>query len=169
MTPRPAPNTRPAPETAGTLAARIRPTSARRDRVLPVLEPLKGLFSDGGLRRGTVVGIDPGEGAGRPGHRGTGAGGATTLGFALLASATAAGAWCAAVGTAGPGVLSMAELGIEPSRLAIVAAAGRASTAGTTFPWPEVAAILLDGMDAVLLRPPWPVRPQAARRLAART
>jgi hypothetical protein len=93
------------------------------------------------------------------GARGAG-GGATTLAFALLAAASAAGSWCAAVSTAQPGILALAELGVELDRLALVPVPGGA--------WPEVTGTLLDDMDIVLLRPPGPVRPWVARRLAAR-
>ena len=98
------------------------------------------------------------------------AGGATTLAFALLAAASATGSWCAAVGTADPGVLSMAELGIDLGRLAIVPSLNEPGAAlsrpGRT--WPEVTAALIDGMDAVLARPPSQARPQVARHLVAR-
>jgi hypothetical protein len=147
----------------GTLASLVRPTSSRKDRLLPVLGPLAGLLPDGGLQRGTVVGIDLGDG---PGTRseGLGAGGATTLGFALLAAATATGFWCAAVGTAHPGVLSIAEMGTDLEHLVLV----QLSDSRSATALPEVAAVLLDGMDCVLLRTPWPLRAHLARRLAAR-
>ncbi|MGH9918637.1 MAG: hypothetical protein ACRD6W_07200 [Nitrososphaerales archaeon] len=156
------------PGAVDTLASRIRPTSAGRDRLLPLAQALAPLFPDGGLRRGTVVGVDTGDGGWGLGKWGKGAGGATTLGFALLASATAAGAWCAALGTTNPGVLSMVELGLDLRRLALVALSGGGSSCPGFPAWPEVAATLLDGMDALLLRPPWPVRSNVARRLGAR-
>jgi hypothetical protein len=87
-------------------------------------------------------------------------GGASTLAFALLAAASTAGSWCAAVGTAHPGILAMAELGVDLDHLALVPCPGAT--------WPEVTAILLEDMDVVLLCPPGPVRPGVARRLAAR-
>ncbi len=88
-----------------------------------------------------------------------GGGGDTLLAFALLAAASA-GSWCAAVGTADPGVVALAELGVDLDHLVLVPRPGPL--------WAQVAATLLDGMDAVLVRPPGPVRPAAARRLAAR-
>ncbi|MGA2037058.1 MAG: hypothetical protein ABSH04_05680 [Acidimicrobiales bacterium] len=145
------------------LGARVRPISARRDRLLPLLAPLAPLFPDGGLQRGTVIAVDVADGthaASGTGPTGPGAGGATTLAFALLAAASATGSWCAAVGTADPGMLSMAELGVDLSRLALVPHPGPA--------WAEVTAALLDGMDAVLTLPPWPARLWVAHRLAAR-
>jgi len=160
------------PGIVGALAARVRPISARRDRSLPLLAPLAPLFPAGGLRRGTVVAVDLADRAhdcpsGEP--TGHGAGGATTLAFALLAAASATGSWCAAVGTADPGILSMAELGIDLGHLAIVPLdepGAALSRPGLT--WPEVTAALIDGMDAVLVRPPWQARPHVARHLVAR-
>ncbi len=86
-------------------------------------------------------------------------GGGTTLGFALLAAASAA-SWCAAVGTADPGLVAFAELGVDLGHLVLVPRPGPR--------WAQVAATLLDGMDVVLVRPPGPVRPGVARQLAAR-
>jgi len=134
------------------LAARVRPTSARGDQFLPVLPALAPLLPGGGLARGSVVAVAPGEGGG-------GAGGATSLAFALLAAASA-GSWCAAVGTADPGVVALAELGVDLGHLVIVPGPGGQ--------WAEVAATLLDGVDLVLVRPPGAVGPGVARRLGAR-
>src|SRR5581483_11760713 len=82
------------------LAARVRPLSSTRDRLLPVPSPLVPLFPDGGLRRGTTVLV-----TGAPGR------GATTLAWSLLAAVSSAGGWCAGVGVADPGVVALAELG----------------------------------------------------------
>ena len=134
-----------------TLSARARPTSDRRQQLLPLLPALAALVPGGGLPRGAVLTVD---------GTGPGAGGATTLSFSLLAAATAAGSWCAAVGVGDAGVLALAELGLDLDRLVLVPRpAGR---------WAEAAAGLLDGLDAVLVCPPGPVRPGVARRLAAR-
>ena len=92
-----------------TLAARARPTSSSRDQLLPLLPALAPLFPRGGLQRGGVVTVGIGEGTPAPRaaarHRGACAGGGTTLGFALLAAASTA-SWCAAVGTADPGIVA---------------------------------------------------------------
>jgi hypothetical protein len=133
-----------------TLSARVRPISDRRHQLLPVLPALGALVPGGGLPRGAVVTV---AAAGR-------AGGSTTLSFSLLAAATAAGSWCASVGVADAGLLALAEMGLDLDRLVLVPhPAGR---------WAEAAAGLLEGMDAVLVCPPGPVRPGVARRLAAR-
>jgi len=134
------------------LAARARPVISTREQVLPVSDSLISLFPQG-LRRGSVVVVD---GAGPTG----GAGGATTLAVSLLAEATATGSWCAAVGLVDLGMVAVVELGVDPERLAFVPSPGAM--------WPEVAAVLLDGMDLVVVCPPGPTRTAGARRLAAR-
>jgi hypothetical protein len=146
-----------------TLASRARPVSASRDQILPLLPDLTALLPGGGLQRGAVVTVDSGDG--RPGdpnggRAGRSGGGASTLAFALLAAASAAGSWCAAVGTGDPGILAIAELGVDLDHLALVPWPGSQ--------WPEVTAAVLDDMDVVLVCPPGRVRPTVARRLVAR-
>ncbi|HEV3295317.1 MAG TPA: hypothetical protein VG123_40580 [Streptosporangiaceae bacterium] len=110
---------------------------------LPVLPALAGLLPDG-LRRGTVVT----------------AGSWGLLCLALAAGASAAGAWCAVVGVPQLGVPAAAGLGVEPSRMLLVAEPGPG--------WPQVVASLLDGCEVVLLRAPGRAPPpQIRRRLAA--
>jgi len=145
------------------LAARSRPVSSSRDQRLPVLPSLIPLLPGGGLQRGAVIAVGVGGGRRDSGARrdgGGSGGGGRTLAFSLLAAASAAGSWCAAVGIADPGLLAVAELGVELDRLALVPRPGGA--------WPEVTGNLLDGMDVVLVCPPGRVRPGVARRLAAR-
>jgi hypothetical protein len=146
------------------LAARARPVSSSRDQLLPVLPPLLPLLPGAGLPRGAVITVTsdtgPGGGHGVETGAGTSGGGAGTLAFALLAAASATGSWCGAVGTGDPGILAIAELGVDLDHLALVPWPGAA--------WPEVAALLIDDMDVVLVCPPGRVRPGVARRLAAR-
>jgi hypothetical protein len=130
------------------LVAKTRPLSATRDQVLPVPPSLSALFH-GGLRRGTVVLVEPAT-----------TGGATTLALALLAGASGAGSWTAVVGLAAPGVVAIAELGVDLDRLVLVPRPGAM--------WPEATATFLAGTDMVLLVPPGPARREVARRLAAR-
>ena len=66
---------------------------------LPVLPALRGLLP-GGLQRGTVVAA---------GHW-------SLLCLAVAAGASAAGAWCAAVGLPQLGVAAAAGIGLDPSR-----------------------------------------------------
>lgn len=132
------------------LRGRIRPTSDRRDQLLPLLPDLRPLFPGGALPRGWVVVVDHAA-----------AGGATTLAFSLLAAATSAGSWCAAVGAADLGLVALAGLGIDLDRLVLVPRPGAAR-------WAQATALAIEGTDAVLACPPGPVRPQLARRLGAR-
>jgi hypothetical protein len=147
------------------LAGRARPVSTTGEQLLPVLPCLAPLLPGGGLQRGAVVTVSTGGGGtGASAGGGTGVGraggGATTLAFALLAAASAAGSWCAAIGTADPGILALAEMGVDLGRLVLVPRPGGA--------WPEVAAVLLDELDAVLVCPPGRTGLGVARRLAGR-
>ncbi len=87
--------------------------------------------------------------------------GATTLALALLAAPSTHGSWCAIVGLADPGVVAMAELGIELGRLALVPRPRGG--------WVDAVGELSGGVDVLLVRPPGPCRPALARRLAARS
>jgi hypothetical protein len=128
------------------------------DRLLPVLPALQPLLPEGGLRRGSVVA----------------AAGSTSLALALVAAASAAGSWGAAVGVGRPplGPVAAAELGVVLERFPLVAAPsgsgpaapGRAARGG----WPWVVAALLDAVDVVVAWPPSRLRATDARRLAAR-
>ena len=130
------------------------PTGFGRPRRWPVgscryRPPLAPLFPDGALRRGTTTTV-----VGSPGH------GATTLALALLAAASQAGSWCAAVGLPDPGVVAAAELGVDLRRVVFVPHPGSG--------WAEAAGDLLLGRRR---RPGTPARsgpPTAARHLSAR-
>jgi hypothetical protein len=141
------------PGSLALLAERVRPVSASQTRLLPVLPPLTGLFPDGGLRRGSTVVVTgpPGDG---------GAGGEVSLALALVAAASGGGSWCALVGLAGLGAVAAHDLGIDLTRLALVPRPGPA--------WAEVTAAAVDGVDLVVLLPPFPPRAAMARRLGAR-
>ncbi|HUA94920.1 MAG TPA: hypothetical protein VMB82_05275 [Acidimicrobiales bacterium] len=138
------------PPLPSTLATRVRPISPAGDRLLPVDPLLSPLFPDGALRRGSTVLV-----TGDPGH------GATTLAFSLLVAASTAGSWCAAVGFGDPGVVALAELGVDLERLALVPDPGSG--------WADTAAALVDGLEVVLVRPPARAAMTAARHLVART
>jgi hypothetical protein len=134
--------------TAG-LSGAVRSAAAlaeHTNHLLPTTAPLRPLFPDGGLRRGSTVTV---EGLG-----------ATSLAFALLAAPNAAGSWCAAVGLGSLGLLAAAEAGISLPRMALVPEPGRN--------WPVIVAALLDAFQIVLLRPPSSTSVQLQRRLLAR-
>jgi hypothetical protein len=139
--------------------------SSSQSRLLPVLPPLVGLFPDGGLRRGsTIVVTDAADNRGTGPRGGTGGdgggGGDISLALALLAAASGTGSWCALVGLPGLGAVAAHDLGVDLARLALVPQPGAA--------WAEVTAAMVDGVDLVVLLPPFPPRPAMARRLAAR-
>ncbi|WP_327436860.1 hypothetical protein [Amycolatopsis alkalitolerans] len=141
----------PGVSTAGRVArarARARRAAERvliqgAEQVLPVREDLRDLLPDGGLRRGSTVLVR----------------GSTSLLFALLAEATAAGSWAAAVGLPHLGLVAAGELGVEIGRLALVPRPGAE--------FASVIAALLDGMDLVAVVPGGTAAP-VARRLSAR-
>jgi hypothetical protein len=138
-------------ESLALLAERTRPVSSSRTRLLPVLPSLVDLFPDGSLRRGSTIVV---------GHPGATAGGHVSLALALLAAASGTGSWCALVGLPGLGAVAAHDIGIDLARLAVVPRPGAA--------WAEVTAALVDGLDVVVLFPPFPPRPAMARRLVAR-
>ena len=131
------------------LRQKIAPVVPASARTIPVSEALAPLLPGGALRRGTTTVV-----AGLPGA------GATSLGVSLLAEASSRGHWCAAVGFADPGVVAMAELGLDLRR-AVFVPHPRAG-------WAEAAGELFDGVELVVLQPPTRVPHAAARRLMAR-
>lgn len=112
------------------------------DRLLPVAPELHPLLP--GLRRGSSVAVS----------------GGTSMVLALLARASADGAWCAVVGLPRLGLLAAAQAGIALERLALVPHPGPE--------WPTVVAALLDGVELVVVAPPGPVGDRTASRLLAR-
>jgi hypothetical protein len=112
-------------------------------RVLPVVPALAGLLPDAGLRRGSTVAVH----------------GGTSLLLALLAEATAQGAWAAVAGLPSLGLAAAAEYGVDLARLALVPRPGAEL--------PAVIAALLDGVDLVAVHAET-VQAAVARRLSAR-
>ena len=120
-------------------------TTLASERLLPVLPALRPLVPGQGLRRGTTVAVTR----------------SAALALALVAGASAAGSWVAAVGLPDLGIVAAAETGIALERLALVPAPGARA-------WPTVVAALLDAVDVVLVRAPAGLPGAQARRLAAR-
>ena len=128
-------------------ADRARPAPEVDGRVLPVVAPLARLLPAGGLRRGTTVAVAAGPAA-------------TSLLWALLAEASADGAWVGVVGRPDLGLVAAAEAGMRLERLALV-----------PRPGPELLAVtsaLLDGLDVVVMAAAHPVPAGERQRLAAR-
>jgi hypothetical protein len=131
-------------------SASVRPITPEPDgRVLPVARPLARLLPAGGLRRGSTVAIPSGTAS-------------TSLLLALLAEASAGGAWAGVVGRPGLGLVAAAEAGVRLERLALVPDPGADLLA--------VATALLDGMDVVAVAGAERAGVRAAdrQRLAAR-
>ncbi|MEU1984268.1 hypothetical protein [Nocardia sp. NPDC019395] len=123
----------------------VAPASTVRREILPVPPALAPLLPDRGLVKGSVVSY-------------TGAG---SLLAGLLAAVTGPGGHAAAVGLPGLGLLAAAEMGARLDRLAVIADAGHDPV--------EVAAVLLDGMELVVLGlGDTAVTPARARVLAAK-
>jgi hypothetical protein len=132
-----------------TLAERTRPVTASQTRLLPVAPPLAGLLPEGALRRGSTLVV------GGPGDDG-----ALSLALALVAAASATGSWCALIGHPGLGAVAARDLGVDLQRLAVLPRPG--------VVWAEATAAVLEGVDLVVLCPPFPPRRDMARRLVAR-
>jgi hypothetical protein len=141
----------PATESGFNTTLRSLPVSCRPgtvlagERLLPVVPGLQPLLPAQGLRRGSTVAV----------------GRSAALALALVAGASAAGSWIAAVGLPDLGMVAAVETGIALERLALVPAPGARA-------WPTVVAALLDAVDVVLVRSPAGLPAGQARRLAAR-
>lgn len=137
----------PGPVPRGTTGARapVTPASTVRREILPVPPALAPLLPDRGLVKGSVVSYS----------------GAGTLLAGLLAAVTGPGGHAAAVGLPQLGLLAAAEMGARLDRLAVIPDAGQDPM--------EVAAVLLDGLDLVVLGlGEAAVPPARARVLAAK-
>jgi len=92
--------------------------------------------------------------------------GSTSLTLAVVAAASAAGSWCAAVAVGPPSLHpeAAAELGVDLERFPLIAARPGSGPGG----WSWVVAALLDAVDVVVAWPPGRLRRSDARHLAAR-
>ena len=131
------------------LVATLRPVALAASRLLPLGEPWNVLVPAGGLRRGSTVVVQASPGSG-----------GLSLALSLLTEASAKGHWAGVVGVDDPGVVAIAELGVDLRRVLFVPRPGGA--------WAESAADLLDGVDLLVVRPPSRAGYAAARRLMDR-
>lgn len=136
--PPPASAVMPPPPAPAVMSPAVMPAAA--PAVLPVLPGVRELLPRGGLARGSVVAVA----------------GFGLLCLALLAAASADGAWCGIAGIPEAGVLAAAGLGLDAERTLLVPDPGTA--------WAQVTASLLDGCELVLLRLPGPGRAAASAR-----
>lgn len=119
--------------------------------LVPVLPAFRDVVPGGGLRPGSVLGLD-----GR---------GAASLGAALVAGVSrhggeeGTGGWCAVVGMPDFGVAAATGMGASPERLLLVDEPGER--------WPDVVAALVEAVELVLVRPPERPPATAVRRLSA--
>jgi hypothetical protein len=128
------------------VADRARPITLALEQTLPLVEPLATLFPEGRLRRGITVAV-----------RGAGA---TTLAFALAASASAAGSWMAMVGMPDANLATAGELGVALERVAVMLP--------PIDQWSATVAAVVGAFDFVMLAPSHRVPLGDARRLMAR-
>ena len=152
-----APGPVPGPVGLARAAERARPVALARTRTLPVPGPLTGLLAEGGLRRGSTVALEGGPGA-------------TALGLALGAAASAAGSWLGFVGLPSLGLEAAAELGVVLERVVVVdpPPPGPGDGSRARSRWPTVVATLLEAVDLVYVAVPGRVAGGDARRLVAR-
>lgn len=135
------------PSQVEALSRATRPVTLAHEQVMAVLPALADLAPGGGLARGSVVLVDGGRGA-------------ISLGLALVAGPSQAGAWTAVVGGADLGLAAADEMGLALERLALVAEPPPGE-------WASVVAALIGAVDVVMVSP-HRVRTADARRLAAR-
>jgi len=136
------------------LGAAVGPGAAAEGREAIAVPDALAALVPGGVRRGEALAL----------------GGSRTVDYltlALLAEAMRQGLWCAAVGAGALGGAALAGLlGAAAvregalQRLLVVAEPGER--------WAEVAAVLADGVDLLVLCPPGAVSAQVARRVDAR-
>jgi hypothetical protein len=131
------------------LVATLRPVTLATSRRLPLGEPWGALVPGGGLRRGSTVVVQAPPGLG-----------GLSLALSLLSETSARGHWVGVVGVDDPGVMAMADLGVDLRRVLFVPRPRGA--------WAESAADLLDGVDLLVVRPPSRAAHAAARRLMDR-
>ncbi len=139
----------PRPSLPEGVLATLRPVSLARTRTFPLVEPWNKVITDGSLRRGTTVSVVAAPGSG-----------GLSLALGLLSAASARTHWAAVVGIDDPGVVAIADLGLDLRRTLFVPRPGGA--------WAEAAADLLEGVDLVLVRAPARPATRSARVLGER-
>ena len=117
-------------------------------RYLPVEPHIRDLLPNGGLRRGTVIGVA----AGTPGSM--------SLMLTTLIEASKAGSWVAIAGLPTLGYVAADELGLVLERTAVIPRLGHDPA--------NVIAALIDGFDMIVISAAENLPPAARQQLAAR-
>jgi hypothetical protein len=128
------------------LQARIRQMQATKldSRLIPTHPAIAPLLPGGGLKQGAVYSVQR----------------SAMLIMALLATASAAGSWCAVVGVPEFGVEAADHAGIALDRLVLVPHPGDQ--------WLAVTAAIADVIEVVVTRPPQRASDSSVARLSAR-
>ncbi len=129
------------------LIERTAPVGLAHERLIEVSEELESLLPLGGLRRGSTVAV--------------GGPAAMSLTLALCAKASHDGAWVGMVGLDSLGLRAADEYGLALDRLFLVAAPPDRQ-------WAEIVAIVAEGAELVVARPPKRFMPGDVRRVQAR-
>lgn len=143
----------------GRLGDRIAPITLAKERIIPVAEPLRGLFAEGGLVRGRVLSCR-GEAS-------------SSMAFSLVREAMIGGAWLAVIDVATFGADAAAELGVPLERVVRVSTeVSAASPEAQVADWIDVMGAAVDGFDLVITRVPAALRqdrrPASVRKLSSR-
>ncbi len=124
----------------GARSASALPT--RPEGFIPVPDGWVGLFTDGGIRRGSTISV-----------------GSLSVAAALLGAATGAGLWCAVVGVPELSATAAVRAGVALCRCAFVTPASEVTA---------VVGALMEGVDVVVLGKPSKLPAVVTRQLAAR-
>ncbi len=119
---------------------------AHAKRSFGVVDELADLLPEGRIRAGSVVAV-------------RGSTGATSLALLTVARSAMQGSWVAVVGIADLGIEAASELGLPLERVVLISR--------PTSRWVEAVAVLLRGVDVVVLSPPGRCSARDARRMAA--
>jgi len=139
----------PRPQLSEEIRAAVRPVTLAKAKIIPLGQPWSSFIPEGGLRRGSTVLVQA-----QPGR------GGLSVALSLLSEPSAKGHWVGVVGIEDPGVVAIADLGLDLRRVLFVPRPRGA--------WAETTADLLDGVDLLIVRPPSRAPHAAARKLMDR-
>lgn len=131
-------------------APEIRQRGPADGGAVPLAGPLRPLVTGGVLQRGTIVSV-----AGRRHWQAT-----SYLDLALLAGATAGGAWSGVIGFPALGIAALSGLGADLSKVLLVDEPGER--------WLQALSVMAAAVDVVMLAPPRRPTAEQLRRVASR-